>query len=154
MSRDDGVSRESEHVDLAGFMEGVKRRNPGQPEFVQAVTEVAEDIFDFIQDKEKYHEAQILRRAESLRPERERSTDFLGKMRERTLRCFAALEKRVPASGSVFDLAQITTAVACRYESWRYGDAWRGVAPKLAAWSDIVAERPSMKATEPAETPQ
>jgi len=52
----------SDHVDLNGFIEGVKRRNPGQPEFVQAVQEVAEDIFDFIQDKEKYHEAQILRR--------------------------------------------------------------------------------------------
>jgi glutamate dehydrogenase (NADP+) len=52
----------SDHVDLNGFIEGVKRRNPGQPEFVQAVTEVAEDIFDFIQDKEAYHKAQILRR--------------------------------------------------------------------------------------------
>ena len=52
----------SDHVDLNGFVEGVKRRNPGQPEFVQAVTEVAEDIFDFIQDKEAYHKAQILRR--------------------------------------------------------------------------------------------
>src|SRR5919112_3594416 len=52
----------SDHVDLATFIEGVKRRNPGQPEFAQAVQEVAEDIFDFIQDKPEYHEAQILRR--------------------------------------------------------------------------------------------
>jgi glutamate dehydrogenase (NADP+) len=29
----------------------VKRRNPGQDEFVQAVTEVAEDIFDFIRTR-------------------------------------------------------------------------------------------------------
>jgi glutamate dehydrogenase (NADP+) len=52
----------SDHVDLPTFIEGVKRRNPGQPEFVQAVQEVAEDIFDFIEDKEQYHRAQILRR--------------------------------------------------------------------------------------------
>lgn len=52
----------SDHVDFAGFMEGVKRRNPHQPEFVQAVQEVAEDIFDFIADKEAYHSEQILRR--------------------------------------------------------------------------------------------
>ena len=52
----------SDHVDFNGFMEGVKRRNPYQPEFVQAVQEVAEDIFDFIGDKEDYHEQQILRR--------------------------------------------------------------------------------------------
>ena len=54
----------SDHVDLPTFIEGVKKRNPGQPEFVQAVTEVAEDIFDFMDgpDKEKYHSEQILRR--------------------------------------------------------------------------------------------
>ncbi len=52
----------SDHVDLEKFMEGVKKRNPGQTEFIQAVQEVAQDIFDFIEDKEEYHEAQILRR--------------------------------------------------------------------------------------------
>ena len=52
----------SDHVNLEQFMEGVKKRNPGQPEFQQAVQEVAEDIFDFIADKEEYHEYQILRR--------------------------------------------------------------------------------------------
>ncbi len=52
----------SNHVDLNQFIEGVKKRNPGQPEFVQAVHEVAEDIFEFIQGKEEYHEYQILRR--------------------------------------------------------------------------------------------
>lgn len=52
----------SDHVDFNGFMEGVKRRNPHQDEFVQAVQEVAEDIFDFIADKEDYHREQILRR--------------------------------------------------------------------------------------------
>lgn len=51
-----------DHVDFNGFMDGVKRRNPHQPEFVQAVQEVAEDIFEFIQDKEAYHSEQILRR--------------------------------------------------------------------------------------------
>src|SRR4051812_37433036 len=52
----------SDHVDFEGFIQGVARRNAGQPEFVQAVTEVAQDIFDFIADKEEYHQYQILRR--------------------------------------------------------------------------------------------
>ena len=56
------VSVYERHVDLPRFMEGVKKRNAHQPEFVQAVQEVAEDIFEFIEDKEEYHEAQILRR--------------------------------------------------------------------------------------------
>jgi len=52
----------SDHVDLDQFMEGVKRRNPGEVEFHQAVYEVAVNVFDFIADKEVYHEYQILRR--------------------------------------------------------------------------------------------
>ncbi|HYJ30676.1 MAG TPA: NADP-specific glutamate dehydrogenase [Allosphingosinicella sp.] len=62
MNRGGGVPKGAEHVDLDGFIDGVKRRNPGQPEFVQAVTEVAQDIFEFIEGKPEYHEAQILRR--------------------------------------------------------------------------------------------
>ena len=62
MNRGGGAPRGDGHVDLEGFMEGVKRRNPGQPEFIQAVYEVAQDIFDFTQGKQEYHEAQILRR--------------------------------------------------------------------------------------------
>ena len=99
-------------------------------------------------------EAQIMRRAELLRSDKERSDDFIAKMRDRTFRCFAALETHLPTFGATFDLAQITTAVACSYDDWRYGPDWRPAAPKLAAWYDQVAERPSMKATYPAETPQ
>jgi len=52
----------SDHVDLEKFMQGVEKRNQGQTEFIQAVREVAQDVFDFIEDKDDYHEAQILRR--------------------------------------------------------------------------------------------
>jgi glutathione S-transferase len=99
-------------------------------------------------------EAQILRRAERLRSDKERSDDFIAKMREREYRCFADLERHLPTFGDRFDLAQITTAVACGYDDWRYGPDWRDAAPRLAAWYDAVAERPSMRATQPAETPQ
>ena len=99
-------------------------------------------------------EAQVARRAELLRTGSDRSTDFIAKMRDRQLRCFEALEKQVPAAGIEFDLAQITIAVACGYDDWRYGNDWRGVAPRLAAWFDAVSQRPSLQATKPAETPQ
>ena len=52
----------SDHVNIDQFMAGVEKRNPGEIEFIQAVREVSEDIFDFIEDKEEYHEYQILRR--------------------------------------------------------------------------------------------
>ncbi len=44
------------------FMNGVKRRNPGEREFHQAVSEVASTIFPFIADKPVYHKMQILER--------------------------------------------------------------------------------------------
>ncbi len=52
----------SDHVNLEQFMAGLQRRNPGEHEFHQAVYEVAANVFDYIADKEIYHEAQILRR--------------------------------------------------------------------------------------------
>ena len=48
--------------DLDTFLEGLRKRNPGQDEFAQAVGEVAEDILPFIADNEKYQQAEILRR--------------------------------------------------------------------------------------------
>ncbi|GAB3274628.1 NADP-specific glutamate dehydrogenase [Parahaliea aestuarii] len=54
----------SKHMaeDLATFMDGVERRNPGEPEFHQAVHEVAMDIIPYIADKPIYKELKILER--------------------------------------------------------------------------------------------
>jgi glutamate dehydrogenase (NADP+) len=52
------------HADayLETFMTGLKRRNEGQPEFHQAVQEVARDIVPFLEDKKEYKGAHILDR--------------------------------------------------------------------------------------------
>jgi len=47
---------------LAEFMQGLVRRNPGEIEFHQAVEEVAATILPFIADKPAYRDAQILER--------------------------------------------------------------------------------------------
>jgi glutamate dehydrogenase (NADP+) len=47
---------------LERFMAGLKRRNPGQPEFHQAVHEFARDIVPFLEDKKSYKDAHILDR--------------------------------------------------------------------------------------------
>jgi len=49
-------------ITLDEFMKGLKRRNPGQREFHQAVCEVASDIIPFIADKPIYREAMVLER--------------------------------------------------------------------------------------------
>lgn len=100
-------------------------------------------------------EAQILRRAETLRHPPERSEAFIRKMQARGLRCFAAMDAMVDRFGSGPDLMQICAGAACGFVDWRYGaDDWRAVAPRLGAWYAGFRERPSMRATEPAETPQ
>ena len=53
-------SSEKEQYD--SFMETVKTRNPNEPEFCQAVSEVASSVIPYIQDKPEYREAKILER--------------------------------------------------------------------------------------------
>ena len=47
---------------LEEFVEGLEKRNPAQPEFIQAVKEVAENVLEYIRDHPKYNEHQILER--------------------------------------------------------------------------------------------
>ncbi len=47
---------------LDEFMDGLKRRNPGETEYHQAVYEVVQSILPFIKDKPEYREAQIMER--------------------------------------------------------------------------------------------
>lgn len=53
---------ESSEAMVEKFMIGLKRRNPGEPEFHQAVEEVAHTVMPFVLDHEKYKNAGILER--------------------------------------------------------------------------------------------
>ena len=46
--------------DVETFMSGLKKRNPHETEFHQAVREVAETLVPFVNDHPEYREAQIL----------------------------------------------------------------------------------------------
>ena len=48
--------------EVASFMQGLVRRNPFEPEFHQAVFEVASSIVPFIRDQPQYRDAGILDR--------------------------------------------------------------------------------------------
>jgi glutamate dehydrogenase (NADP+) len=47
---------------LADFIRGAKHRNEHQPEFVQAVTEVAQSVFPIVEENRAYQKARILER--------------------------------------------------------------------------------------------
>jgi glutamate dehydrogenase (NADP+) len=53
---------EKHYEKFNSFMQAVERRNPGQPEFIQAVREVAEVVFPFIKDNPRYNNKKILSR--------------------------------------------------------------------------------------------
>jgi glutamate dehydrogenase (NADP+) len=48
--------------DLATFLQAVRDRNPAEPEFHQAVTEVAKSVWPFIEQHPRYREARLLDR--------------------------------------------------------------------------------------------
>ncbi len=47
---------------ISNFMRGLRRRNPGEPEFHQAVQEVVEDVMPYVFEHPEYRDAQILER--------------------------------------------------------------------------------------------
>ena len=55
-------SRETAASDVARFMEEIVRRNPGEPEFHQAVHEVADSVMPLVLSDRRYQEAKILER--------------------------------------------------------------------------------------------
>ena len=56
------ASKEEYKKEFDRFMNGLKKRNPGEREFVQAVQEVAQSIVPFVLDNPKYYDHRILDR--------------------------------------------------------------------------------------------
>ncbi|MCB9868245.1 MAG: NADP-specific glutamate dehydrogenase [Planctomycetes bacterium] len=52
----------SAHDEVEAFMQGIRARNPGEPEFHQAVQEVIESVMPFVLDHKQYRDAAILER--------------------------------------------------------------------------------------------
>ena len=53
---------------IKDFISYVEKSNPNEPEFMQAVTEVAETVIPFIEENEKYQNKKLLERM--VEPER------------------------------------------------------------------------------------
>lgn len=84
-----------------------------------------------------------------LRPADKVWDDWLDAHWAKIARMLDALEAGEP-EGPI-DMARIALACALGHVDFRHGARnWRGGRPKLAAWYDAFAERPSMVATQPA----
>jgi glutathione S-transferase len=96
-------------------------------------------------------DAGVLARYETfLRPEERRWPDWVDNQKKKFRRALDALEAE--DLGETLDIGTIAIGCALGYLDFRYAaESWRASRPKLAAWFERFAERPSMAATAPKE---
>ncbi len=98
-------------------------------------------------------EATLYRRMESVRPEGEKSANFIAHLEGRIARGLARLETVTGgAHERPLDAEEITKLCALDYVDFRHPHDWRASHPNLAAWHAGISERASAKATVPART--
>ncbi len=96
-------------------------------------------------------DAAILGRYETfLRPAERQWTDWVDGQRAKFRRALDALEGEADRFGDTVDIGTIAAGCAADYLDFRsLDDGWRDSRPRLAAWLEKFAARPSMQATRP-----
>lgn len=95
-------------------------------------------------------DAAVARVGESRRPEGERSPGAVVKQTGKIARSLDLLEEEAASLEGEPTIGPITVACALGYLDFRAPDeGWRNGRPKLAAWYERFAARPSMAATAP-----
>jgi len=95
-------------------------------------------------------DALLLRRMEGLREPAQQSESWIARQTAAADRCFDVLEQETAALDGTLSIGTITVGCLLGYRDFRFdGDGWRKGRPKLAAWYETFAQRPSMLATVP-----
>ena len=106
---------------------------------VLRLQELCDGILDFL----------LVGLSERARPEAQQSSDLKAALAVKFKAGFDALEGEASRLGQKqFGLREIAAAAVTGYADFRYGpERWRDGRPKLAAFADGIAERPSIVAT-------
>lgn len=96
-------------------------------------------------------DAAVLCRYEAaLRPEEFRWDDWSANQQAKISRALDALETEIDSFSETVDIGAISVGCALGYLDFRFADNdWRSGRPKLAAWYETFAQRPSMQQTQP-----
>ncbi len=95
-------------------------------------------------------DAAILQIYENLRPEAQRSPDWLAKQKGKVAGGLDALEDQVDGFGEAFTIGLLSVGCILGYLDFRFSDDnWRADHPGLADWFETIIDRPSMTATTP-----
>jgi glutathione S-transferase len=97
-------------------------------------------------------DAAVLCRYElAVRPEALRWPDWIKGQRHKIFTGLAVLEREVDGWGEQFNIGQVGAACVLSYLDFRFADwDWRPGQPRLKAWYERIAKRPSVAATMPA----
>jgi len=96
-------------------------------------------------------DAALLARYETaMRPSDKMWPEWRDGQKSKMARALDAFEAEADKLGDTLDIGTIAVACALGYMDFRYdSDGWRSTRPKLAAWFETFAKRPSMTSTEP-----
>jgi glutathione S-transferase len=95
-------------------------------------------------------DAALLRRMEALRPENLRSPDVADQQKGKIDRALDEIEKDAKELSGSLTIGHVAIACALGYLDLRFAaDEWRKKRPKLAAWYEKIAKRPSFAKTNP-----
>lgn len=95
-------------------------------------------------------DASLARRGEMMRPADKQNSEALNKQAGVMARVLDTLEKRAAELDGPVTIGQVTVGCALGYLDLRFADdQWRKGRPKLAAWYETFAKRPSMVASAP-----
>ena len=97
-------------------------------------------------------EAVLERRMETIRPDKEKSTNFINKQETRIIRTIKWLEDNWNNYDKDYlTMDQIAIACALDYTMFRFNDKWRKSNLKLDKWFNSFIENDFMKSTQPRE---
>ncbi len=145
---DDGQALFDSRV-IAEYLDGLhaqaKLFPPAGPARIEALRRQAlgDGILDFL----------LLGLSERARPEPQQSPELAAALAVKFKAAFDHLEAQADRLvDGPFDIGRITIACVLGYADFRYGaKRWRDGSPRLAAWSETIAARPSLVATQHAD---
>ncbi|MCF8467454.1 MAG: glutathione S-transferase N-terminal domain-containing protein [Sneathiella sp.] len=96
-------------------------------------------------------DAAYQRRVDSILPEGEGSPSWSARLKLSMESCLDVMEQQVESYADDLNIGTIAVSCALGYHDFRFGpEQWRNGRPKLAAWYERFAARPSIAQTAPA----
>ncbi len=128
------------------YLDSISKKNTLFPKKnyweIMSITSVANGLMESV----------LERRMESIRPDNEKSKNFISKQEIRIIRTIKWLENNWNNyDDSYLTMDQIAIACALDYTMFRFNDKWRADNPKVNKWFSNFVKKDFMKSTMPRE---